>query len=211
MPPRTHPPTKGAEEPCDRRGRSDGRGLRTARRRRTVTRATGEGVSAIFRLPEHLSRLALSAKVYRMELPFSIAQIGDAIVDTIRSNGFEACYIRPLIYRGFGSMGVNPLRSPVEVVIAAWPWGKYLGDTALKEGVDACVSSWRRPSSSTLPAMAKATGHYLNSPLIHIEAATNCVGAGIALDAGGYVTEGPGENPFLLPGRLPLTPPVSAS
>ncbi len=178
---------------------------------RTVNPATGEGVSAIFRLPEHLSRLALSAKVYRMELPFSIAQIGDAIVDTIRSNGFEACYIRPLIYRGFGSMGVNPLRSPVEVVIAAWPWGKYLGDTALKEGVDACVSSWRRPSSSTLPAMAKATGNYLNSQLIKMEAITNGFVEGIALDAGGYVSEGSGENLFVVQGGVLMTPPVSAS
>lgn len=176
-----------------------------------VNPATGEGVSAIFRLPEHLKRLALSAKVYRMELPFSIAQIGDAIFDTIRSNGFEACYIRPLVYRGFGSMGVNPLRSPVEVVIAAWPWGKYLGDEALKEGVDACVSSWRRPSSSTLPAMAKATGNYLNSQLIKMEAITNGFVEGIALDAGGYVSEGSGENLFVVQGGVLMTPPVSAS
>jgi branched-chain amino acid aminotransferase len=178
---------------------------------RTVNPATGEGVPAIFRLPEHLSRLAYSAKVYRMELPFSIAEIGDAIVDTIRSNGFEACYIRPLVFRGFGTLGVNPLRSPVEVVIAAWPWGKYLGDEALKDGVDACVSSWRRPSSSTLPAMAKATGNYLNSQLIKMEAITNGFVEGIALDAGGYVSEGSGENLFVVQGGVLMTPPVSAS
>ena len=178
---------------------------------RTVNPATQEVVSAIFRLPEHLSRLAYSAKVYRMELPFSVAQIGDAIVETIRSNGFEACYIRPLVFRGFGSMGVNPLRSPVEVVIACWPWGKYLGDEALKDGVDACVSSWRRPSSSTLPAMAKATGNYLNSQLIKMEAITNGFVEGIALDAGGYVSEGSGENLFIVQGGVLMTPPVSAS
>jgi branched-chain amino acid aminotransferase len=167
--------------------------------------------SAIFRLPEHLSRLAYSAKVYRMELPFSIARIGEAIVETILSNGFESCYIRPLVFRGFGTMGVNPLRSPVEVVIAAWPWGKYLGDEGLQRGVEACVSSWRRPSSSTLPAMAKATGNYLNSALIKMEAITNGYVEGIALDAGGYVSEGSGENLFLVQGGALLTPPVSAS
>jgi len=166
---------------------------------------------AVFRLPEHLRRLALSAKIYRMELPFSIAQIRDAIVDTIRGNGFEACYIRPLVFRGFGSMGVNPLRSPVEVVIAAWPWGKYLGDEALAQGVDVCVSSWRRPSSSTLPSMAKATGNYLNSQLIKMEAVTTGFVEGIALDAGGYVSEGSGENLFLVQDGVLMTPPLSAS
>lgn len=167
--------------------------------------------SAIFRLPEHLGRLAYSAKVYRMELPFSIAQIGDAIRETIRANGLPSCYIRPLVFRGFGTMGVNPLRSPVEVVIAAWPWGKYLGEEGLTQGVEACVSSWRRPSSSTLPAMAKATGNYLNSQLIKMEAIGNGFAEGIALDAGGYVSEGSGENLFLVQGGVLMTPPVSAS
>jgi branched-chain amino acid aminotransferase len=167
--------------------------------------------SAIFRLPEHLSRLDNSAKVYRMELPYSTAQLRDAIVETVLGNGFESCYIRPLVFRGFGTLGVNPLRSPVEVVIAAWPWGKYLGDEALNQGVDACVSSWRRPSSSTLPAMAKATGNYLNSQLIKMEAITNGFAEGIALDAGGYVSEGSGENLFVVQGGVLMTPPVSAS
>jgi branched-chain amino acid aminotransferase len=167
--------------------------------------------SAIFRLPEHLARLAYSAKVYRMELPFSIAQIADAIVETIRANGFEACYIRPLVFRGFGTMGVNPLRAPVEVAIACWPWGKYLGDEALVNGVEACVSSWRRPSSSTLPSMAKATGNYLNSSLVKMEAVGNGYAEGIALDAGGYVSEGSGENLFLVQNGVLMTPPLSAS
>jgi branched-chain amino acid aminotransferase len=167
--------------------------------------------SAIFRLPEHLARLAYSAKVYRMEMAFSITQIADAIVETIRANGFEACYIRPLVFRGFGTMGVNPLRSPVEVVIACWPWGKYLGDEAMVNGVEACVSSWRRPSSSTLPSMAKATGNYLNSQLIKMEAVGNGYAEGIALDSGGYVSEGSGENLFVVQGGVLMTPPVSAS
>jgi branched-chain amino acid aminotransferase len=167
--------------------------------------------SAVFRLPEHLRRLQLSAKVYRMDLPWPIAAIGEAILETIRANGFKACYIRPLVYRGLGTMGVNPLRSPVEVVIAAYPWGKYLGEEALTHGVDVCVSSWRRPSSSTLPTMAKATGNYLNSQLIKMEAVTNGFAEGIALDAGGYVSEGSGENLFLVQGGVLLTPPASAS
>jgi branched-chain amino acid aminotransferase len=167
--------------------------------------------SAVFRLPEHLRRLQLSAKVYRMDLPWSITRIGEAILETIRANGFKACYVRPLIYRGLGTMGVNPLRSPVEVMVAAYPWGKYLGDEALVQGVDVCVSSWRRPSSSTLPSMAKATGNYLNSQLIKMEAVTNGFAEGIALDSGGYVSEGSGENLFLVQGGVLMTPPLSAS
>jgi branched-chain amino acid aminotransferase len=178
---------------------------------RTVNPESGAVTPAIFRLPEHLQRLALSAKVYRMDLPFSVPELRDAVLETILGNGFEACYIRPLVFRGFGSMGVNPLRSPVEVVIAAWPWGKYLGEEALNQGVDVCVSSWRRPSSSTLPAMAKATGNYINSQLIKMEAITNGFVEGIALDAGGYVSEGSGENLFLVQGGVLMTPPVSAS
>jgi branched-chain amino acid aminotransferase len=167
--------------------------------------------SAVFRLPEHLRRLALSAKVYRMDLPWSLSRIGEAILETIQANGFAACYIRPLVYRGLGTMGVNPLRSPVEVVIAAYPWGKYLGDDSLSQGVDVCVSSWRRPGPSTLPSMAKATGNYLNSQLIKMEAVTNGFAEGIALDAGGYVSEGSGENLFLVQDGVLMTPPASAS
>ncbi len=172
---------------------------------------TAPGGSAIFRLPEHLSRLEYSAKVYRMDVGYSAAQLDEAICATIRANGFEECYIRPLVYRGFGTMGVNPLNSPVEVVIGVWPWGKYLGEDGLTSGVDVCVSSWRRPSSSTLPAMAKATGNYLNSALIKMEAITNGFTEGIALDSGGYVSEGSGENLFLVDHGVLLTPPVSAS
>jgi branched-chain amino acid aminotransferase len=183
-------------------------GLRCYRTRRP---GAAVAVPALFRLPEHLDRLACSAKVYRMELPYSLAAIGEAIRETVRANEFEACYIRPLVFRGFGTMGVNPLRAPLEVVIAAWPWGKYLGDDTLVNGVEVCVSSWRRPSSSTLPVLAKATGNYLNSQLIKIEAVTNGFAEGIALDAAGFVSEGSGENLFLVQKGVLLTPPASAS
>jgi branched-chain amino acid aminotransferase len=172
---------------------------------------TAPGGSAVFRLPEHLGRLEYSAKVYRMEIPWSTVEMGEAIRETIRANGFHECYIRPLVYRGFGTMGVNPLNVPVEAMVAVWPWGKYLGEESLASGVDVCVSSWRRPSSSTLPAMAKATGNYLNSSLIKMEAISNGFVEGIALDSGGYVSEGSGENLFVVDRGVLMTPPVSAS
>jgi branched-chain amino acid aminotransferase len=166
--------------------------------------------SAVFRLPEHVRRLDLSAKIYRMNLPGSEQEFSEAILETIRANGFEACYIRPVIYRGFGSMGVNPLRSPVEAVICVWPWGKYLGETA-EQGVDVCVSSWRRPASQALPAVAKATGNYLSSALIKMEAITNGYVEGIALDSSGNVSEGSGENLFIVRNGTLVTPPLAAS
>ncbi|MES1241501.1 MAG: branched-chain amino acid transaminase [Acidobacteriota bacterium] len=164
----------------------------------------------VFRLSEHIRRLELSAKVYRMDLPVPAAEFAEAVLETIRANGFDSCYVRPLVYRGFGTMGVNPLRSPVDAVIAVWPWGKYLGD-ASEGGVDVCVSSWRRPSSEALPAIAKATGNYLSSQLIKIEAITNGYVEGIALDSGGYVSEGSGENLFLVRDGVLVTPPLAAS
>jgi branched-chain amino acid aminotransferase len=163
---------------------------------------------AVFRLPEHVRRLELSAKIYHMSLPVPAAEFSAAILETIRANGFEACYIRPLLFRGFGMMGLNPLRAPVDSVIAVWPWGKYLGDS--EEGVDVCVSSWRRPATDALPSVAKATGNYLSSQLIKIEALTNGYAEGIALDSNGIVSEGPGENLFLVQGGVLVTPPVAA-
>jgi branched-chain amino acid aminotransferase len=167
--------------------------------------------SGVFRLPEHLDRLFASAKMYRMELPFSRAEITDAVMRTIEANRYAACYVRPLVYRGLGTLGVNPLRSPVDVVVAVWPWGKYLGDEAQAAGVDVCVSSWRKPAAGALPAMAKATGNYLSSQLIKMEAITNGFVEGIALDDQGYVSEGSGENLFLAQGGRLMTPPVAAS
>jgi branched-chain amino acid aminotransferase len=165
---------------------------------------------AILRLPEHLERLENSAKVYRMEIGYSREELAEAILETIQANDLESCYIRPLVFRGFGTMGVNPLRSPVEVVIAVWPWGKYLGDEG-DQGVEVCVSSWRRVSPDALPAVAKATGNYLNSQLIKMEALANGYVEGIALDNRGFVSEGSGENIFLYQKGALVTPPVAAS
>lgn len=166
---------------------------------------------AVFRLPEHIQRLQNSSKIYRMPLRFSGEELTEAVCEIIRANDLGACYIRPLIYRGFGTLGVNPLRSPVDVAVAAWDWGKYLGDQGELEGVDVCISSWPRVAPDALPAVAKATGNYLNSQLVKIEALTNGYVEGIALDAGGYVSEGSGENLFLVHGETLVTPPSCAS
>jgi branched-chain amino acid aminotransferase len=167
--------------------------------------------SGVFRLPEHIKRLRNSAKIYRMEIALSDAEITRAVLETIRANEFEACYIRPLVFRGFGPMGVNPLKAPVEMSIAVWPWGRYLGEDALERGVDVCVSSWRRAAPSTFPATAKATGNYLNAQLIKMEAIGNGYAEGIGLDIHGNVSEGSGENLFLVKDGVLLTPPVASS
>ncbi|HYK43342.1 MAG TPA: branched-chain amino acid transaminase [Thermoanaerobaculia bacterium] len=167
--------------------------------------------SAAFRIDEHISRIYDSCKVYRMEIPYSRAEFKDAIFETIRANSFDECYIRPVVYRGLGALGVNPFRSPVEVLIAVWKWGKYLGDEAIENGVDVCVSSWNRMAPNTFPAMAKATGNYLNSALIKMEAITNGYTEGIALDNAGRISEGSGENIFLVYGGRILTPPLAGT
>ena len=166
---------------------------------------------AAFRIDEHIKRLYDSCKVYRMEIPYSRAEFQEAIFETIRANGFEDCYIRPVVYRGVGALGVNPFKSPVEVMIAVWRWGKYLGDEAIENGVDVCVSSWNRMAPNTFPAMAKATGNYLNSQLIKMEAITNGYMEGIALDSAGWISEGSGENIFLVYGGRILTPPLAGT
>jgi branched-chain amino acid aminotransferase len=166
---------------------------------------------AAFRLEDHIERLYHSCKVYRMEIPYTHSQFQDAIFETIRVNGFDACYIRPVIYRGLGALGVNPFKSPVDVIIAVWKWGQYLGEDAVTKGVDVCVSSWNRMAPNTFPAMAKATGNYLNSMLIKMEAITNGYTEGIALDSAGRLSEGSGENLFLVyQGRI-LTPPLAGT
>jgi len=166
---------------------------------------------AIFRLEEHLKRLENSCKVYRMQIPFSRAELTQACFEAIRANELDECYIRPIVYRGFGTVGINPLKSPVEVAIAVWPWGRYLGDDAIEKGVDACVSSWRRSGLGSSPALAKATANYLNSQLIKMEAIADGYAEGIALDSNGYVSEGSGENIFLVQDGVLYTPPVSSS
>jgi branched-chain amino acid aminotransferase len=166
---------------------------------------------AIFRLKEHADRLVNSAKIYRMELPYSREELAQAMVELVRVNGIKNCYLRPITFRGEGEMGVNPLKNPIEVYILAWAWGKYLGDEALRNGVDVCVSSWQRIAPNTLPTMAKAAANYMNSQLIKMEAITNGYTEGISLDTSGHVSEGSGENVFVVREGKIFTPPLSAS
>lgn len=171
---------------------------------------TGD-VPAIFRLGDHMRRLFESAKIYRMDVPFEQSDLEQAAVATVKENGLSSCYIRPLIFRGAGAMGVNPLSCPVNIVIAAWEWGKYLGDAAMEKGVAVRVSSWRRPAPDTFPALAKAGGNYLNSQLIKMEATNDGFDEGIALDHYGFVSEGSGENIFMVRNGVIYTPPSSSS
>ena len=166
---------------------------------------------AIFRLDAHMERLFNSAKIYWMDLPWSLEQLSEAIIETIQVNRLQSCYIRPVVYRGFNQLGVNPLDCPVEVAIMVWEWGKYLGAEALEQGVDVCVSSWNRPAPNTLPVMAKAAANYMNSQLIKVDAVKGGFVEGIALDTQGLVSEGSGENLFVVSkGRL-ITPPLVSS
>jgi branched-chain amino acid aminotransferase len=166
---------------------------------------------ACFRLDDHLVRMFNGARIYRMEIPYTLAELRQATLEVIRENGFEECYIRPLVYRGVGTLGVNPFPSPVEMIIGAWKWGQYLGAEAIDQGVDVCVSSWSRTSPNTFPAMAKATANYMNSQLIKMEAVVNGFAEGIALDDSGCVAEGSGENIFFVwNGRL-HTPALASS
>ena len=171
--------------------------------------------SAIFRLPEHMQRLVNSAKVYRMDREFSRDDFCKAAVELVRDSGLEECYLRPLIFRGLNedqrAFGVNPFPNPVRCVIAAWEWGKYLGEEALENGIDVCVSSWTRITSNSLPAVAKAGANYMNSQLIKMEAILSGYSEGIALDDRGMVSEGSGENLFVVNNGKLLTPPLGAS
>jgi branched-chain amino acid aminotransferase len=167
--------------------------------------------SAIFRLDAHLRRLYNSAKIYRTEIPYSETQMTEAVKQTILANNLKACYIRPIVYRGYGDVGVNPLGCPIDVAIAVWEWGSYLGTSALEQGIDVCVSSWRRPAPDTLPSMAKSGGNYLNSQLIKLEAIANGYVEGIALDVNGTVSEGSGENIFVVRDNNIYTTPMSSA
>ena len=166
---------------------------------------------AVLRLREHVKRLFDSAHVYRMEIPFTPEELEDACLEIIEVNELKACYLRPLAFRGYGSLGVNPLKCPVEVIIAAFPWGRYLGEEALTEGVDVRVSSWNRMAPNTFPAVAKTTANYANSQLIKMEALADGYVEGIALDTRGYVSEGSGENIFLVRDGRILTPSLGCS
>jgi branched-chain amino acid aminotransferase len=168
---------------------------------RCYTQPNGAGV---FRLNEHMARLVDSAKIYRMPLPYTVEQLSTAVVDVIEANGIAPCYIRPIAFRGYGEIGVNPLKSPVEVYIANFPWGKYVPGN---EGADVCVSSWSRLAPNTMPSLAKAGANYMNSQLIRMEAEVNGYSEGIALDVNGYLSEGSGENLFLVRGGVLYTTP----
>ena len=167
--------------------------------------------SEVFQLQKHVERLYNSAKIYRMDIPFTQDEFCEAVLGTIRANGFEHCYIRPIVFRGLGSMGVSPLDNSVESYIAVWEWGKYLGDEAIEQGVDVCTSSWQRSAPNTIPTMAKAGGNYLNSILVKMEALINGYSEGIALDSNGYVSEGSGENIFVIKDSVIWTTPVSGA
>jgi len=172
--------------------------------------ATPKG-SACFRLDAHVERLVNSAKIYRMDAPYTQTALADAILQTIRANQFKSCYIRPIVYRGYETLGVNPFPCPVDVAIVLWEWGKYLGDHALEHGVDVKVSSWTRMAQNTFPSLAKSTANYANSSLIKMEAIVDGYTEGIALDPLGYVSEGSGENVFVVRHDVVYTPPVTSS
>jgi branched-chain amino acid aminotransferase len=166
---------------------------------------------AVFRLHEHIQRLHDSCHVYRMPLAYTVAELIEACHETVRVNEFKQCYLRPIVFRGYGPFGVNPLHNPVEVYIASWVWGKYLGQEAIEQGVDVCVSSWVRMHPNSLPATAKSAANYMNSQLIKMEAITNGFVEGIALDTTGNVSEGSGENLFVACNGVLYTPPLSSA
>jgi branched-chain amino acid aminotransferase len=166
---------------------------------------------AIFRLDKHLRRLIDSVKIYKTECPYNEAQLEEAILQTIRANNMKECYIRPIVYRGYGDVGVNPLPCPVDVTIAVWEWGSYLGPEALTDGIDVCVSTWTRPAPNTFPTMAKAGGNYALSQIMKVEAIQAGFKEAIALDVNGFVSEGSGENVFLVKDNILYTPPICSS
>jgi branched-chain amino acid aminotransferase len=167
--------------------------------------------TVLFRLHDHTRRLYNSAKIYRMEIPFSQDEFNRAVIETVRANGLKSCYVRPIVYRGYNSLGVNPFPNPVDCAVLVWEWGKYLGPDAMENGVDVCVSSWWRIAPNTFPALAKAGANYMNSQLIKMEAILDGYEEGIALNIRGHISEGSGENLFLVKDGVVLTPPLSSS
>lgn len=166
---------------------------------------------AVFRAAEHARRLIDSAKIYRINLEWTMEQLTEAFVELVHVNKLDSCYIRPIVLRGYGDVGVLPKNVPIEVYIACWEWGKYLGPEAIEQGVDVCISSWNRLAPNTLPSMSKAGANYMNSQLIRMEADVNGYAEGIALDSSGYVSEGSGENIFVIRDGKVVTPPLGAS
>ena len=172
--------------------------------------ATPQG-PAIFRLEDHLRRMVNSCKIYRMDIPYSVDDLIAAACEVVDRNEMDACYIRPMVLRGFGAAGMVPFESPVEVYIPCWPWGAYLGPEALANGVDACVSTWHRVAPNTIPAVAKVAGNYLSGQLVKMEALANGYAEGISLSTDGMVSEGSGQNTFVVQGGTLFTSPVDGT
>jgi len=166
---------------------------------------------AIFRLKAHTDRLFNSCKIYRMEIPYTKEEINQAIIDLIKISNLDGCYIRPVVYRGYEQLGVDPTGCPVDVCIAVWRWGAYLGPEALENGVPVCISSWNRMAPNTMPVMAKSGANYMNAQLIKLEAKEHGYVEGIALDVFGFVSEGSGENVFIVKDSTLITPPFGSS
>lgn len=166
---------------------------------------------AIFRLRDHLNRLLGSCKIYRMEVPYSADDLVSACCALVEKNGLESCYLRPMVMRGYGAASMVPFASPVEVFLPCWPWGAYLGEGALENGVDACVSSWQRVAPNTVPTMAKMAGNYLSGMLIKMQALADGYAEAIALGPDGMISEGSGQNVFLVRGETLFTPPVDGT
>jgi branched-chain amino acid aminotransferase len=173
------------------------------------TYETSQG-PAVFRLTDHIKRLFDSARIFLLDIPYSVDELVEATKETVRVNNLSSCYVRPLVYLGYGEMGLNPLPCPVQVSIAVWPWGTYLGDEGLKHGVRMKVSSWQRHHPNALPPAAKGTGMYINSSMAKVEALKAGYDEAILLSPNGYVSECTGENLFVVQDGRILTPPVSA-
>jgi branched-chain amino acid aminotransferase len=167
--------------------------------------------SACFQLDAHMRRLYDSARIYRMEPTIDQAALTAAVLDTIRANNYKACYIRPIIYRGYHTLGVNPFPCPVDAAVLLWEWGAYLGDDALERGVDVHISSWSRAAPNTFPTLAKTSANYANSQLIKMAAMVEGYAEGIALDSFGYISEGSGQNLFIVRDEVLYTPPLSSA
>lgn len=167
--------------------------------------------TAILSLDAHIKRLFNSCKMYRMEIPYTEEEFSTAVIETIKTNELKACYIRPIVYRGYGTLGVDPFPNPVDCAILVWEWGQYLGEEALEKGVDVKISTWQRMAPNTFPALAKSGANYMNSQLIKMEAILEGYVEGIALNVRGHISEGSGENIFLVIDGTIHTPPLSAS
>jgi branched-chain amino acid aminotransferase len=166
---------------------------------------------AIFRLEDHLQRLLNSCKIYRMDVPYTVDELVAANCELVEKNGLDACYLRPMVIRGYGAAGMVPFDSPIEVFLPCWPWGAYLGDHAMEVGADACVSSWHRMAPNTTPSMAKVAGNYLGGQLIKMEALANGYDEAIALGPDGLISEGSGQNVFIVQRGVVMTTPTNGT